>query len=162
VQHVDVRHLAAAPRQPVIEVATLEQRRVERLPVEADERAGARELARHRFEQHPLVGVPGEQELPRHERAVVLEPRTADEERERPRAAAEPGRLEVEEHERRPRRCAAGEERRLTRCPFQPIRQRTDPLAAVQRRRIPSAIDDEGAAAPAAAEDRGDVRGRLP
>ena len=38
------------------QIARLEERRVEDLAVEADERAGARELAGHRAKQRPLVG----------------------------------------------------------------------------------------------------------
>src|SRR6266850_75731 len=70
-QHVEVREPPADPGQPVKQVPRLEHRRIKRFAVEADERAGARELDGHGFEKRPLVGVPGEQELPRDERPVV-------------------------------------------------------------------------------------------
>ena len=108
-----------------------------------------------------LVSMAGEQELPRHERAVALEPAAADQERQRAGAAAESGGLEIEEHERWPGRSAAGEERRLAGRSLEPLRHRADPLAPVQRRRLPSPIDDEATAAirlaPRAAKGGGDV-----
>src|SRR6185369_13393148 len=109
-----------------------EQRRIERLSVEADESTGARELVGDRPQQHPLVRVADEEELARDERAVAFEPPAADEEGQRSRPTAQPRRLEVEEQKRRPRRDAAGEQRRLTRCLLEPLGQRADPFPAME------------------------------
>src|ERR1700738_5243262 len=98
-EHVDVRELAAGPRHAMKEIARLEQRGVERLAVEADERAGARERARDGADHRPLVGKARQQERPRDKRSIVVEPAAADEKRLRAGATAQAGGLEIEEYE---------------------------------------------------------------
>ena len=95
------------------EIARLEERRVERLAVERHQRAGTRQFAGDGLEQRPFVRMAREHELPRHEPALGVEPAAADEERLRPRPAAQAGGLEIEEHERRPRRRIVREEHSL-------------------------------------------------
>ena len=128
------------------QVARFEQRRVERLAVEADERAGARELARP-----PTRAAPARRRsrVSRNCRVTnapsASNHAAADEKRERAGAAAQTGRLEVEEDERRPRGRAAGEQRRPRRdAAIEPRCHRADLARGhAGRRRLPSAIDDE-------------------
>jgi len=72
----------------------------------------------------------------------------------RARAAAQPGRLEVKEHERRPSRTAPGEKGRFVGRVVDPIGQLTDLVTAVTYRRLPKPVDDETAVAPLAAKGR--------
>ncbi len=125
----------ADPLEAMEEIARLEHRRVERLAVEADERAGARQLVGDGRQHRPLVGVARQQVLPRREPAVVLEPAAADEKRLGAGAAAEPGRLEIEEEERRPRRRVRAHERRFVRRLAQTRREIADRRPAVSRAR---------------------------
>jgi hypothetical protein len=150
-EHVDVRQRPAGPLQPMKQKPGLEQRRVERLAVEAHEGAGAPQLASHRFEERPpsTNRVAG---TARDERAVGLEPRAPDEERQRPGSAAQLRRLEVEEEKRRPRRGPVREERRIVRSEVETFCGVTDPLAPVARRRLHAAVDDETAGVPGAAQ----------
>src|SRR6185295_6931771 len=85
-------------------------------------------------------------------RSARVEPSTSHEECLRAGPAAEPGRLEIEEHERRARWRAAAVEDRVAGCLLQPLRERPDDLASVARRRLPSALDDEAPRSPLAAE----------
>src|SRR5580704_7644727 len=98
-----MRPVRTGPRQTMKEVPRLEQRRVERLAVEADQRARARKLRADGLQQRALVRVTRQQPLTRTEGAVGLEPPAADEKRERACAAAQSGRLEIEEDERQTR-----------------------------------------------------------
>src|SRR3954466_1031572 len=136
------------------EVARLEHRRVERFAVEADQRAGTRELVGDGTKHRPLVGVLRQQELPRDERRVGLERSTADEKHLRPGAAAQTRCLEIEEHKRRTRRRPAGIERRLARCRVQTLRKRANRLVSVARGRRETLLDDVGIRAPFAAKYR--------
>ena len=146
-QDVHVRQPPANPFQPLKEIACLEHRGIERLAVEADERARGPQLAGDRFEQGRLVRVPGEDELSRDKHAPRLEPRAADQKRVRPGAATEAGRLEIEEDERRARRRPSSEQRRPCRRPLDTLGQPAHLLASVPRRRFPSTFDDETGAA---------------
>ena len=106
---------AADPLQPVKQVPRLEQRRVERLAVEADERARARQLGGDALEQRPLVGVARQQELPRDEPAVRR--RTSRSRRGTRSVPAPP--LSRSSRDRR-RRTAAAPARRSRRAPRRP------------------------------------------
>ena len=86
-------------------IAGLDQRDVERPPVVGDENRrttvpARRDLFGDRVEQRALLAVPAQEVLPGPEAALVEEAE-ADQERVRPGAAAEAGRLEVEEEEPR-------------------------------------------------------------
>jgi len=158
VQDIDVWVLPAVPREPVKQVACLEQRRIERLAVEADQRPGLRELARHGAEHRPLVGIARQQELPRDERGVVVEPAAADEKGLGPGAAAQTRGLEIEEHEGRARVGATGVQRSLRGRFVEAFRERAHRLAPVTRRRFRPPFDNKAAVAPDAAE-RGQIQG---
>ena len=153
-----MRQRAGGPLQPVKHESRFKERRVEGLAVEADQGAGAAQLRRHRFEERPFVGESRQEELPCDKRAVRLEPAAPDQERQRPGAAAEPGRFEVEEDERRPRRRPVREQRRIGGCLVETFRRMTNRLAAVARRRLDAVVDNEAACAPFAAQRR--VQGR--
>src|SRR5204862_7881570 len=90
---------------------------------------------------------------------VVFEPRHADEERLRPRAAAQSRGLEIKEYERRPRRRAVADERRLVRRLAQSFRQLADPDAPVLRRCRKTPLDDEAVAVPLTFQTVFDVGG---
>ena len=110
-----------------------------------------------------LPSASGEQILPRRQAPVVFEPGTADEERLRPGAAAQPRGLEIEEHERRFGGRAVADERRFVRRLAQPVRQLADPHPPVPRRRRKTPLDDEAVAVPLAFEtvlDVGGIRAR--
>ena len=112
-------------------VARLEHGRVEALAVEADQRAGARELRGHRRQERTLVFGSGKQILTRDERAVGVERPAADQKRKRAGAAVQSRRLEIEEQQRRLHR-ASGQYRRFADVVVQPARDRGDGLAAVR------------------------------
>src|SRR5207245_2956464 len=95
-EHVDMRQLAADPFQPVKEVSRLEHRGVERFSVEADERAGPRELLAYGRQHRSLVGKSRQHELPRHER-IVAELAAPDQKRVRPGTTDQTRRLEIDE-----------------------------------------------------------------
>ncbi len=152
-QHVDVRRFTSEPFETMEQIARLEQRRVERLAVEADQRAGASERAGDRSQHRPLVRMPREHELPRHE-SVLVEPAAANEKHVRSGAAAESGGFEIEKHERRPRRSTAGKERRVAIDASSRAATFADPFSPVSRRRRPAAIDDEAVTGPATCERR--------
>ena len=69
-EYIQVRQVPARPRQPVIQMSRLDQRRVERFPVEGDERAGPGELGVDHLQKGTFVGVPQQHELTRDEPAV--------------------------------------------------------------------------------------------
>ena len=56
-EHVEVREAAARPLETVEEMPRLDQRSVERFPVEADERPGRRQLRADHLQQLPFVGM---------------------------------------------------------------------------------------------------------
>src|SRR5207244_9463885 len=95
------------------------------------------------LEERPLVGGPRQQELLHREAAAGLERSAAHQERERPGAAAQTRRLEIEEHERRTRRSASAEERRGRGRFVEAFGVRADRVAAVTRLRLAAAFDDE-------------------
>ena len=64
VQHVGVRHVLQRERHAVEQVAGLDQRHVERLAVEGDQRSARAGPAGDLGQQRPLVLVAGQQELP--------------------------------------------------------------------------------------------------
>jgi hypothetical protein len=130
VQDVHVRQLQAEPRKPVKQIARLEERGIERLAIEADERTRTGAIAGDGLEHRTLVREPRHHELPRDEPSFV-EPAAADEKRVRARAAAQPGRLEVKEHERRPSGRTPCKKRRFVGRAVNPIRQLTDLVTAV-------------------------------
>ena len=101
-QHVEVRHRRGRSRRGGETGSGVSSSGASNdLPLKLTSAPARAKLRRDRFEQHPLVRVAREQELPRHERAIVVEPAAADEERQRAGAAAQPGGFEIEEHERR-------------------------------------------------------------
>jgi hypothetical protein len=151
VKHVEVRHLDAEPREPMKEIAGLEHWGIERLAVEADERARARALARDGVEHRTLVCEPRHDELARDESPIVKPP-AANEKGVGARSPAQTGRLEIEKDERRTCGRAAREERRLTSPGADSICQATDLIAAVSGRGFPPTVDDEAALAPLAAQ----------
>ena len=119
---------------------------VEGLAVVGDDEIGVVEEVRHRRQQRALAGMAGQQKLPDLKRTEV-EVTATNEERERPGAATQAGRLEIDED--RPRALL---EERATR--FQPgIQQRqgvhvvdhavADPDVAMPPLGFVSPIDDE-------------------
>ena len=146
-QHVDMRQpRRPVPLEPMEEIPRLEHRRVERLAVEADDRARAKKFSRDAAEHRPLDAVLGEHMLPHHEAAILVEPAAADKKGVRPRAAAQPGRFQIEEHQRRPSRRPAGEPGKQSRvgCPLRDLRRQiADPRSAVGRVRVEATLDDE-------------------
>ena len=152
-QDVQVRQLQAEPRESVKQITRLEERGVERLAIEADEGPRASAFAGDGLEHRTLVREPRHHELPR-DKPSFVEPAAADEKGVRARAAAQPGRLKVKEHERRPSRPASGEKGRLLGRVVDPIGQMTDLVTAVTYRRLPKPVDDETAVAPLAAKGR--------
>src|SRR5262245_23179384 len=109
-QNVDMRHLPADPLEAVEQVPRLEDGSIERLAVEADERACALELARDRGQHGPLVSEARHDELASDE-SIAVEPSAAHEKDVCARAAAQARRFEIKKHERRTG-VVAGEERR--------------------------------------------------
>ena len=118
---------AAPVHEPVEQIARFEHRRIERLAVEADERAGARELvaprrrasaARPRSASAGYCRVdeaPSSSNQPQPTRNACV-----------PAPPLKPGRLEVEEHERRPRRRAAATSGASRRRRVQTLAERAD------------------------------------
>ena len=99
VQHVEVRHLRERRLEAVELVARLDERHVEGPAVEGHQAVEALRQRRERVEQLAFGLVAAEEELPRVEAVGVEEP-AADQEGERPGAAAEARGLEVEEQQR--------------------------------------------------------------
>ena len=154
-EHVHVRNLCAGRRETVEQVPRFNQRRVERLAVEGDERPGPREILCH-VGQHPSLGrIVGHQVLLDNEGTILVEPRTADEESMRPGASAEPRRLKVEENERHARH-AGREQRGAVLRRLKANGEISDARAPVRRVGLEAAHDHERtpavAAAPLAAE----------
>ena len=83
----------------MIQISRFEQRRIEALPIEADERASTCQLPGNRIEQRSFVAQPGQQVLASHERSIRLEAATPDQEGNGPGAAAQPSGFKVEEDE---------------------------------------------------------------
>ena len=136
-QHVDVRQPRADPLEAMKQIPRLEHRRVEHLPLKLTS-APARDSSRATAASSgTLVGEPREQELPRHERAIV-EPAASDQERVRSCAAAQAGRLEIEKHERRPRRCAGRHSGASALRVLQTVGEHADRLPAVASTRRPA------------------------
>src|SRR4029450_9274538 len=96
-EHVQMRKMFADPIQPVIQISRFEQRRIEALSIEADERASTCQLPGNRIEQRSFVAQPGQQVLASHERSTHLEAATPDQEGNGPGAATQPGGFNVDE-----------------------------------------------------------------
>src|SRR5262249_3328979 len=152
-KQVEMRTIGAEPRTAMEETPCLEDRRVERFAVEADEAARFGHRARNGLEHRALLGKARHQKLARDE-AVAVEPTAPDEERVRAGAAAQPRGFEIEEQERRADRMAAGQNRRIAGRGMKPGRQRSDFLATMPGGARPLALDDEAAVAMAAAQCR--------
>ena len=143
-----------------------EQRRVEALAVEADQRARATQFRGYRLKQKRLVLEAHEQPLARRERSVSREPSATDQKHVRPCAAVQAGGLEINEHERRVRR--ARKQRHRARRPIQRLGKGANGLAAAGVPRLHLPLDDEAAVLPCATKRRevrrfriGSRRGRL-
>ena len=147
-----MRRPAGRPLETMEQVAHLEQGRIEGLSVEADQGTRPAQRIADGGQQLALVAVAHEQELPRHERAIGLAPAAADQERVGARPTGEPGRLEVEEDERRTRGRAARHERRLPGRMRKARGDRADLFTAVPARRLVPPFDDITGALPFAAE----------
>jgi len=130
-------------------MARLDERRVKRLAVEADEDSGSRQLVANHHQQLTFIGVPKEHELTRHERAIVGEPATADEKRQCAGAPAQTGRFKIEEHHGWLNRTRGVGELQDQRClrkgGRQPRPKRLDSVMAVLRRRLKAAVYDKAA-----------------
>ena len=72
-EHVEVREAVAAPLETVEEMPGLEQRSVERFPVETDESPGRRQLGADYLQQLPFVAGPQQDELARDESPLGVE-----------------------------------------------------------------------------------------
>src|SRR6185503_10069292 len=96
---VETRHRAV---EAVVEISRLENRRVERLAVEAHDRACIGELARESAKQGAFPREGGEKILTRDESAFLVKAAKSDEKRVGAGASAQAGRLEIEKYERRP------------------------------------------------------------
>src|SRR4051812_36486741 len=83
----------------MVEMPRLDQRRVKRLAVEADEGTGTGELGANPLKQLPLVGGPQQHELPRHKTTVVVKQPAADQKRIGAGSTTQAGRFQVEEEE---------------------------------------------------------------
>jgi hypothetical protein len=142
----------ADPLEPVEQIPRLEHRRVERLAVETDERAGRFERRGRARQQRPLVGGPCQQELPDRQAAVFVERRAPHQECLRSSAAAEARGLEVEKEKGRSRRLRA-EQRRIAARSGQLLRHEVDPHLPVARGRLEPSLDDEAPVSPRAVQN---------
>jgi hypothetical protein len=106
-EHVEVREEAAAKLETVEEMPGFEQRSVERFPVETDEPPGMRQLRADNLQQLPFVAGPQQDELARGESPLGVERAAARQKCVCAGAAAQAGRLQIEEDERWMRRIAA-------------------------------------------------------
>src|SRR5579864_3883271 len=137
-----MRYAGGYPLEPMEQVSTLEERRVERLAVETDERPRVPDRLANGVQHRLLVAHRRQHELA-HDQGPGLEPRTADQKRMRAGAATQAGRFEIEKHEGRPRRRAAGEPRGLRRRASRAIGDRANRFRAVPGRRLEAAFDDK-------------------
>jgi hypothetical protein len=131
-QHVNMRQSPPNPILPVKKVPRFEQGGVERLAIEADERAGAADRTRNRVKQRTLVREPCQQELTCDER-LFGKPPEPYEKSVRAGASTQSGCLEVEEHEGRPDGCTAGEPRCLVRRAIESFRNLPNLFAPMPR-----------------------------
>jgi hypothetical protein len=98
-EHIQMRQTFADPIEAVIQISRFEQRRIEALSIEADERASTGQLPSDGIEQRSFVTQSNQQVLARHERPVRVEATTPDKEGDCSGAATQPGGFKVEEDE---------------------------------------------------------------